>query len=112
MTQEISKRRRFRLILSTPFDASAMMAIVKLALFASAVAFIFFTYRVRHLGITQSNMFVNMVPVFTALFAWQVLGNTLTTQEIVGIVVVISGLFLAQLNVTRKPKGPDPKPGT
>jgi drug/metabolite transporter (DMT)-like permease len=101
-----------RPFLSIPFDASAMMAIVKLALFASTVAFIFFTYSVRHLGITKSNMFVNMVPVFTALFAWQILGNTLTTQKIVGMVVVISGLFLAQLNVTRKSEGPDPTPGT
>jgi drug/metabolite transporter (DMT)-like permease len=101
-----------RPFLSIPFDASAMMAIVKLALFASTVAFIFFTYSVRHLGITKSNMFVNMVPVFTALFAWQVLGDALTAQKIIGIVTVISGLFFAQLNMTRRPSGPDPIPRT
>jgi drug/metabolite transporter (DMT)-like permease len=99
-----------RSFLNTPLDTPALFAVFKLALFASTVAFIFFTYSVRHLGITKSNMFVNMVPVFTALFAWQVLGNTLTTQKIVGIVFVISGLFFAQLNMTRKSKGPDPAP--
>jgi len=101
-----------RTFLSMPFDASAMIAIFKLALFASTVAFIFFTYSVRHLGITKSNMFVNMIPVFTALFAWQVLGDALTVQKIIGIITVISGLFFAQLNMAQNSSGPDPIPRT
>jgi drug/metabolite transporter (DMT)-like permease len=94
----------------TPFDGSAMMAIFKLALFASTLAFIFFVYSVRHLGITKSNMFVNMVPVFTALFAWRILGDALTLQKFIGIVIVISGLFFAQVNIAKRSNGPDPIP--
>ena len=99
-----------RSFVNTPFDGSAMAAVFKLAMFASTVAFIFFTYSVRHLGITKSNMFVNLVPVFTALFAWMILGNVLTVQKVVGIVMVIAGLFVAQLNMGKTPKGPDPIP--
>jgi drug/metabolite transporter (DMT)-like permease len=101
-----------RAYFNTPFDASAMMAIFKLALFASTVAFIFFIYSIRHLGVTKSNMFVNMIPVFTALFSWKILGDVLTVQKGIGIVIVISGLFFAQMNMTRKSKGPDPIPRT
>lgn len=101
-----------RSFLNTPFDARALMAIFKLGLFTSSVAFVFFTYSVRHLGITRSNMFVNMIPVFTALFAWRILGEALTPQKFIGMVIVISGLFFAQLNITKKDKGPDPIPGT
>lgn len=97
---------------NTAFDASAMIAIVKLALFASTVAFILFTFSVRHLGITKSNMFVNAVPVFTALFAWMILGDALTVQKVVGIVIVITGLFSAQLNMGRTSDGPAPIPRT
>jgi len=97
---------------NTPYNAPAMLAIVKLALFASTLAFIFFTYSVRHMGITKSNMFINIVPVFTALFAWQVLGETLSVQKLVGISIVISGLFFAQINMSRKHPGPDPIPRT
>jgi drug/metabolite transporter (DMT)-like permease len=97
---------------NTPYDATAMMAIVKLALFASTVAFIFFTYSVRHMGVTKSNMFINIVPVFTALFAWRVLGETLTLQKLIGISIVILGLFFAQVNMSKKRQGPDPMPRT
>lgn len=97
---------------NTPFDASAMAAIFKLALFVSTVAFIFFVYSVRHLGVTKSNMFVNMVPVFTALFAWWILGDALTPQKLIGIVIVICGLFFAQVNIAEKGSGSDPIPRT
>ncbi|MCF7973153.1 MAG: DMT family transporter [Phycisphaerae bacterium] len=101
-----------RAYFNAPFDAHAMMAILKLALFASTVAFIFFIYSIRHLGVTKSNMFINMIPVFTALFAWKILGDAITPQKLIGIAIVISGLFFAQMNITKKSKGPDPIPRT
>lgn len=48
------------------------------------------------LGINRANMFVNVIPVFTALFAWLILGDTLTLQKSIGIALVIGGLFLAE----------------
>lgn len=97
---------------STAFDPAAMGAIVKLALFASTVAFLLFTYSIRHLGITKANMFVNMVPVFAALFARLVLGDPLTVTKVTGIAIVIAGLFVAQLKTIKKEPGPDPIPRT
>jgi len=88
----------------TPFDTNAMLAIFKLAFLVSTVAFLLFIYSIRELGITKSNMFINLVPVFTALFAWQILGETLTMQKWTGILIVILGLFYGQIDVPSKNK--------
>jgi drug/metabolite transporter (DMT)-like permease len=84
--------------ISTPFHKDAFMGIIKLAIFASCFSFILFTYGVKNIGVNNSNMFVNIIPVFTAIFAWFVIDEPLSTQKFTGIAVVISGLFFAQLN--------------
>jgi len=82
----------------TPFDTEGMLAIFKLAFLVSTVAFLFFIYSIRQLGITKSNMFINLVPVFTALFSWLILNELLTVQKMAGILIVILGLFYGQID--------------
>ncbi len=72
------------------------LAIIQLAVFASSLAFIFFTYGLKYLGINKSNIFINAIPVFTAIFAFFVLNETLSFQKMIGISIVIGGLFLSQ----------------
>lgn len=98
----------FRDFTSIPFHAQAFWAIVKLAIFASTFAFILFTYSVRNLGINKSNIFINVIPVFVAVIAFIVLGDQLNFHQMVGIAIVISGLFLAQINWKRKKNGSAP----
>jgi drug/metabolite transporter (DMT)-like permease len=86
------------------FDAKAFWAIIKLAIFASTFAFILFTYSVRNLGINKSNTFINVIPICVAVFAFLILGDQLNFHQMIGIAVVISGLFLAQINWKRKRK--------
>jgi len=91
-----------------PFDAKAFWAIIKLAIFASTFAFMLFTYSVRNIGINKSNIFINVIPVFVAVIAYLVLGDQLNFHQMVGIAIVISGLFLSQINWKRKKNGPNP----
>ena len=86
----------------TPFHKEAFTSIILLSVFASSLAFIFFTYSVRNIGINRSNTFINLIPVFVAIFAWFVLGDKLSAQGTVGIAIVIAGLFLAQIPFRRK----------
>jgi drug/metabolite transporter (DMT)-like permease len=88
------------------FNAKAFWAIIKLAIFASTFAFILFTYSVRNMGINKSNTFINVIPVCVAVFAYIILGDRLNFHQMVGIAIVISGLFLAQINWKRKHKAP------
>lgn len=86
---------------STPTNES-ITALLMLAIFASSLAFIFFTYGIKHIGITKSNTFANIIPVFTAFFAFYILNETLSTQKIIGITTVITGLFLSQSKIKFK----------
>lgn len=88
-------------LINTPFHWQAFRAIILLSVFASTFAFILFTFSVRAIGINRSNMFVNLIPVFVAVFAWFILGDQLTVQKFIGITVVIGGLFLAQIRRRR-----------
>jgi drug/metabolite transporter (DMT)-like permease len=76
--------------------------IIELSIFASCGAFILFAYSVHRMGITKANVFTNSIPVFTAIFSFILLGDKLTFQKVAGMVVVITGLFLSQLNGRRK----------
>lgn len=88
---------------STPFHPQAFRAIVLLALFASTLAFVFFTQSIRSIGVNRSNTFVNLIPVFVAVMSFFILDEKLGWQKIIGILVVIAGLFLAQTR-RRKPR--------
>lgn len=85
-----------------PITGEAIYAVIALAVVASSLAFIFFTYGMRKIGITKANVFVNMIPVFTAVIAWWVLGEVLTTQMLLGIAIVVSGVFVSQIKVRRR----------
>jgi drug/metabolite transporter (DMT)-like permease len=87
---------------TTPFTFEIFKPIIELALFASCFAFILFAYSVKHMGITRSNVFSNSIPVFTALFSFILLGEKLTVQNIAGMAIVITGLFLSQMNGRKK----------
>ena len=88
-------------LLSTPFNLPAFIAIVKLALFASCIAFILYTYSVKRLGINDANIFINIIPVLTAIFAWYILDEPLGLRKLAGITVVIAGLFIAQVKMKK-----------
>ncbi len=77
--------------------SNSWWAIIQLAVFASSLAFILFTKALKNLGVTKSNMFINLIPVFTAIFAWWLRGDVIDGQKAIGIVIVVSGLFVSQI---------------
>lgn len=84
--------------LDTPFTIGSLMPVIELAVFASCGAFILFAYSVRNLGITRANVFTNFIPIFTAFFSFLILGDKLTIQNIAGMMIVIAGLIMSQMN--------------
>lgn len=88
--------------INTPFVFRNFIPVVELSVFASCGAFILFAYSVRYMGITRANVFTNFIPVFTALFAFILLGDRLSIQNVIGMMVVIAGIFMAQINGRKK----------
>ncbi|MDR1860866.1 MAG: DMT family transporter [Bacteroidales bacterium] len=78
-----------------PFHSGAFTAIVLLAVFSSSLAFVFYTAGIRRLGLNRTAMFINIMPVFVAVFSYFIFDERLGFQKIAGIAIVISGLFIA-----------------
>jgi drug/metabolite transporter (DMT)-like permease len=92
----------FKQFVATPLTFSMFKPVLELAVFASCGAFILFAYSVKHMGITKANVFSNCIPVFTAVFSFILLGERLSAQNIIGMTIVIAGLFMSQMNGRKK----------
>jgi drug/metabolite transporter (DMT)-like permease len=88
----------FNAFIHHSYTFSVFLPVVALAAFASCCAFILFAYSVSKIGILKANVFTNFIPLFTALFSFILMGDRLTLQNILGMIVVIVGVLLAQLN--------------
>lgn len=88
--------------ISTPVSLNSFTPVIELALFASCGAFILFAYSVKNMGISRANVFTNSIPIFTAFFSFLILGDKLTFQNIIGMVIVITGLYMSQINGRQK----------
>lgn len=80
----------------------SIACVVLLAVFASSISFVLFAEAVRRIGVTRSNAFCNLMPVLTAVFSALILHEVLPSRQIIGIIVVIAGLFVSQ--TTKKVK--------
>jgi len=90
---------------NTAITIKSLIPIFELALFASCGAFILFAYSVKHMGISKANVFTNCIPIFTAFFSFIVLRDKMTIQNIAGMIIVIAGLFMSQINGRPKKSG-------
>ncbi len=82
-----------------PFNTEVLVPLLQLSVFASTFAFVFFTYAIRNIGVTKANIFANMIPVFTAFFAWLLLNESLGMLKMLGIGIVLIGLYLSQTSL-------------
>jgi len=83
--------------LSVKPNLSVIITIVKLAVFCSTLAFILMIYVIKKIGLINANIFANLIPAFTAVIAFYVLKESLEIQKIIGIIIVICGLFISQI---------------
>jgi len=42
-------------------------------------------------------MFINLIPVLTAIFTWWFRDDIISRQKTIGIIIVITGLFISQI---------------
>jgi len=67
-----------------------------LGVLASSMAYVLYIYSVKHIGIARSNVYTNLIPVFTAIYSYFAIGEEITLNKSIGIAVVILGLILSQ----------------
>ena len=83
---------------ATGFSKDGVLYIVLLALFASNGAFLLYTYGLKHLGVAKAGVFTNLIPIFTAIISFIVFKEQLSPVKYIGIVVVVAGLMISQIN--------------
>jgi drug/metabolite transporter (DMT)-like permease len=82
---------------------AAVGSLLFLAVFATVVAFLSYNYALSQIPAARAGVFLNAIPVVTALVAWPVLGEVLTPVQGVGGLLVLGGMTLANWRRRRVP---------
>jgi drug/metabolite transporter (DMT)-like permease len=75
----------------------SLAALIYLATFATVAAFLFYNYALTKVSASRAAVFLNGVPVVTAVGAWMLLGETLTLLQAWGGLLVLLGVYLANI---------------
>jgi drug/metabolite transporter (DMT)-like permease len=86
----------FEAAIAVPLNGEIITSMLLLAILASSVSFVFFAHSVKLLGISKTNIFSNLIPVFTAIFSFFLLSEDFGAQKIIGIALVIGGVYLSE----------------
>ena len=73
-----------------------VVSLFMLGIFASSVAYVLYTLVVKYLGVIKSSLYTNLIPVFTVIFSFYVLGESFTLKKIAGMAIVIAGVVLSE----------------
>lgn len=76
-------------------DAVSWLAMGYLGVFGTAVAFFWYNQGVAALGPASATLFTNLVPVFAVLFSVLLLGERPLPSSLVGGLMVVAGVILA-----------------
>jgi drug/metabolite transporter (DMT)-like permease len=74
-----------------------MIAIVFLAVFASAITYTAFTWLMKNARTDRVATFAYVNPAIATVLGWIVLGETLTPQQMLGMLVVLGGVVLVTM---------------
>lgn len=87
-------------------NAELIGALLTLTVFASVLAFLLYIPVIQRIGIAKANVFANLIPVMTAVFSYFVLAEAFTLRKVIGMALVIGGLFLSEVNLhkNREPR--------
>jgi len=87
-------------------STNAVLEILFLGVFCSAIAFLAMHYALSHLSATRVAVSANLVPLITLIAEVTILGSALTAIKAIGTAVTIAGVLLTQWE--RRSAGPPP----
>lgn len=75
-----------------------------LAAFASALGFYLYLKGLDYLGISESSVYINLIPVVTVIFSYFWLGETLKPMQLVGGAIVIASVYIMNFDTPKDEK--------
>ena len=92
----------FLLLIAFPLEGMPLLSTKSvgialwLAIVNTALAYVLYNHSLQILTALEMNMILNLTPLGTALLAWWLLGERLSFLQIIGMVVMITGVIFVQ----------------
>lgn len=82
------------------FELIPFVAIIYLGGVITLGAYGLYNYGLKHVPASRAAIYVNLIPVFSVVLGWAVLGETLSGSQSVAALVVMAGVILSQYEKT------------
>lgn len=84
------------------YSAKMWLMLAFLGIFCSTLAYMLFNYGMKKLGATAGSVYNNIIPVFSLLLALAIGQESVSLMKVLGMLIVLIGLTLAQKTFDRK----------
>lgn len=81
---------------------ASLGSLIYLTLFATIAAFLCYNYALTQVPASRAAIFINCIPVVTAIGSWVILGELLTPVQMAGGALVIAAVCMANLPVFQR----------
>lgn len=78
-------------------DEASLSALAYLTVFATVAAFLLYNHALTRLTASRASVFINLIPVVTAVGAWLLLGEMLAPLQMMGGGLVLAAVFGSRL---------------
>jgi len=82
--------------LPSTFDTGPTLAVLYLGAVVTLGAYGLYNYAIKLVPASQATLYVNLIPVFTAIMSWMILDETYTLTQCAAAAVVMAGVYLGQ----------------
>lgn len=86
------------------FSAPEWSSVLFLGVFGTAIGFSLYYMAIRKIGASRSSVFINLVPLFSILLSWLVLGESIKVTVLTGGLILLSGVYLTNKPVPQSVK--------
>ena len=85
-----------------PISTIALLNLIYLGVFCSAISYFMFLYAIKKLGPTVSSAFLNLIPVISVLAGYLILNEKLLPIQYGGMLIIMASLFILNKNQRKK----------
>jgi len=91
----------FNLDLSFNFTLKNSISVLYMGIFVTGIAYILYLNGLKNIPATSGSMFFFLKPFIASLLSWIILGEKITPIQLVGIFVIIAGIYVSHLNFVK-----------
>ncbi len=86
------------------YSLADWISLVYLGIFGTVVGFVWYYEGIKTIGPARASIFINFVPLSAIVLAFVILGEPVSLSLLMGVILVITGVFLTNVNTMGKSK--------